>query len=197
MNRALWITVGVLVVLGIAAYSLFAGTYNQFVTQQEEIRQRWAQVDNQLQRRSDLIPNLVETVRGFAGQELTIFREIAEARTKYGGAVQISDKIAAANELGSTLARLLVIVENYPTLKSDQTFIRLMDELAGTENRLAVERMRYNEAVQAYNANIRRFPNNFLAQLYGFQPAPYYEVPPEAKVVPTVTFTPPPPPKEP
>lgn len=197
MNRALWITLGVLVVLGVVAYSLFAGTYNQFVTQQEEIRQRWAQVDNQLQRRNDLIPNLVETVRGFAGQELTIFREIAEARTKYGGAVQISDKIAAANELGSALARLLVIVENYPTLKSDQTFIRLMDELVGTENRLTVERMRYNEAVQSYNTNVRRFPNNFLAQLYGFQMAAYYEVPPEAKVAPTVTFTPPPPPDEP
>jgi LemA protein len=197
MRKGLWITLGVLVVLGALTYSLFAGTYNQFVTQHEEIKQRWAQVDNQLQRRNDLIPNLVETVRGFAGQELTIFREIAQARTKYGGAVQISDKIAAANELGSALARLLVIVENYPTLKSDQTFIRLMDELAGTENRLAVERQRYNEAVQSYNANIRRFPNNFLAQLYGFQPAAYYEVPPEAKVVPTVTFTPPPPPKEP
>lgn len=197
MRKGLWITLGVLVLLGIVVYSLFVGTYNQFVTQQEEIRQRWAQVENQLQRRNDLIPNLVETVRGFAGQELTIFREIAAARTKYGSAVQISDKIAAANELGSALARLLVIVENYPTLKSDQTFIRLMDELAGTENRLAVERQRYNEAVQSYNANIRRFPNNFLAQLYGFETAAYYEVPPEAKVVPKVTFTPPQPPKEP
>ncbi len=197
MRKGLWITLGVLVLLGIVVYSLFVGTYNQFVTQQEEIRQRWAQVENQLQRRNDLIPNLVETVRGFAGQELTIFREIAAARTKYGSAVQISEKIAAANELGSALARLLVIVENYPTLKSDQTFIRLMDELAGTENRLAVERQRYNEAVQSYNANIRRFPNNFLAQLYGFETAAYYEVPPEAKVVPKVTFTPPQPPKEP
>lgn len=197
MRKGLWVTLGVLVIVGIAVYSLFAGTYNRFVTQQEELKQRWAQVDSQLQRRNDLIPNLVETVKGFAGQELTVFREIAEARTKYGGAVQISDKIAAANELGSALARLLVIVENYPTLKSDQTFIRLMDELAGTENRLAVERMRYNEAVQSYNANIRRFPNNFLAQLYGFDPAAYYEVPPEAKVVPKVTFTPPTPPQPP
>ncbi len=197
MRKGLWITLGVLIVLGVVAYSLFAGTYNQFVTQHEEIRQRWAQVDNQLQRRNDLIPNLVETVKGFAGQELTVFREIAEARTKYGGAVQISDKIAAANELGSALARLLVIVENYPTLKSDQTFIRLMDELAGTENRLAVERRRYNEAVQGYNATVRRFPNNFLAQLYGFTQMAYYEVPPEAKVVPRVTFTPPEPPREP
>ncbi|MCS6936501.1 MAG: LemA family protein [Candidatus Bipolaricaulota bacterium] len=191
MRKALWITLGVLVILGIAAYSLFAGTYNQFVTQQEEIRQRWAQVDNQLQRRMDLIPNLVETVKGFAAQERTILEEIANARTKYGSAVQISDKIAAANELQSALARLLVIVENYPTLKSDQTFIRLMDELAGTENRIAVERQRYNEAVQNYNANIRRFPNLFLAQLYGFAPATYYEVPPEAKLPPRVDFTPP------
>lgn len=192
MRKGLLIFIGVLVLLGIVAYSLFAGTYNQFVTQNEEIKQRWAQVDNQLQRRNDLIPNLVETVKGFAAQELTIFREIAEARTKYGGSVQISDKIAAANELQSALARLLVIVENYPTLKSDQTFIRLMDELAGTENRIAVERQRYNEAVQTFNANIRRFPNNFLAQLYGFQAATYYEVPPEAKVVPKVTFPQPP-----
>jgi LemA protein len=191
MRKGLWITLGVLVILGVVAYSLFAGRYNQFVTQQEDMKQKWAQVDNQLQRRNDLIPNLVETVKGFAGQELTVFREIADARTKYGGSVQIPDKIAAANELGSALARLLVIVENYPTLKSDQTFIRLMDELAGTENRLAVERQRYNEAVQGYNANVRRFPNNFLAQLYGFQQAVYYEVPPEAKVVPEVTFTPP------
>lgn len=191
MRKGLWITLGVLVVLGIVAYSLFAGTYNQFVTQQEEIRQRWAQVDNQLQRRMDLIPNLVETVKGFAAQERAILEEIATARTKYGGAVQISEKIAAANELQSALARLLVIVENYPTLKSDQTFIRLMDELAGTENRIAVERQRYNEAVQNYNANIRRFPNVFLAQLYGFTAATYYEVPPAAKLPPQVTFPPP------
>ncbi len=191
MRKGLWITLGVLVVLGIVAYSLFAGTYNQFVTQQEDIRQRWAQIDNQLQRRMDLIPNLVETVKGFAAQERGILEEIANARTRYGGSVQISDKIAAANELQSALARLLVIVENYPTLKSDQTFIRLMDELAGTENRIAVERQRYNESVQTFNANIRQFPNIFLAQLYGFAAAAYYEVPAEAKLPPQVTFPPP------
>ncbi len=192
MRKGLWIVLGVVVLLGVLAYSLFAGTYNQFVTQQEEIKQRWAQVDNQMQRRMELIPNLVETVKGFAAQERGILEAIANARTKYGGAVQIPDKIAAANELQSALARLLVIVENYPTLKSDQTFIRLMDELAGTENRIAVERQRYNESVQTFNANIRRFPNIFLAQLYGFSSSTYYEVPAEAKIPPKVDFTPPP-----
>jgi LemA protein len=178
------IIVGVILVF----YLSFAGYYNRFVAMDEEINQRWAQVESQLLRRNDLIPSLVESVKGFMGHEREIFEKIAEARTRYAGAQTIPEKIKASNDLGSALARLLVIVENYPVLKTNETFIRLMDELAGTENRIAVERMRYNEAVQRYNTAIRRFPANLIAGIFGFTLAAYFEVPPEAQVVPEVKF---------
>ena len=146
-------------------------SYNTFVGQEEAIKTQWAQVENQLQRRNDLIPNLVATVQGVAQQERDVFGAIADSRARLAGATTPEQRMAAANEQSSALARLLVVVENYPDLKSNQTFARLMDELAGTENRLAVERMRYNEAVQAYNTQRRSFPN-ITAGIFGFKEHP-------------------------
>lgn len=164
-------------------------SYNTFVTQEETIRTQWAQVENQLQRRNDLIPNLVATAEGFAAQERDVFGAIAASRAKLAGAQTPEQTMAAANEQSSALARLLVVVENYPDLKSNQTFARLMDELAGTENRIAVERMRYNEAVQAYNTQRRRFPSNITAGIFGFQEHALFQAPEEAKAVPKVDFS--------
>ena len=165
-------------------------SYNQFVSQEEAIKTQWAQVENQLQRRNDLIPNLVETTKGFAQQERDVFQAIADSRAKLAGATTPEQKIAAANEQSSALSRLLVVVENYPVLKSDATFARLMDELAGTENRIAVERMRYNETVQAYNTSRRQFPANITASIFGFKgDYPLFQAPEEAKVAPKVDFS--------
>lgn len=163
-------------------------SYNTFTSQEEAIKAQWAQVENQLQRRSDLIPNLVETVKGFAQQEKDVFGQIADARAKMAGATTPAQKIEAGNMESSALARLLVVMEAYPQLKSDATFMRLMDELAGTENRLTTERMRYNEAVQSYNTLRRRFPSNITASIFSFEEYPYYEVPDSAKVTPKVNF---------
>jgi len=188
MLRRGLITVGVIVALGVVAYLATAGTYNRFVTLQEEINSAQAEIANQLQRRFDLIPNLVETVKGFAAQEKTIMEEIVQARTRYAGAKDLGGKLAANEALSAALSRLLVIVENYPDLKSNQTFIQLMDELAGTENRIAVARQRYNNAVKEYNAAIRRFPGNIIAQFFGFEPAEYFEAPEETQKPPEVGF---------
>ena len=163
-------------------------SYNRFVGQEEAIKTQWAQVENQLQRRNDLIPNLVETAKGFAAQEQQVFQAIADSRAKLAGAQTPEAKIAAANEQSSALARLLVVVENYPDLKSNQQFNRLMDELSGTENRISVERMRYNEAVQAYNTARRQFPANVTAGIFGFKEYKLFEAPPEARTVPKVDF---------
>jgi LemA protein len=167
-------------------------SYNRFVGQEEAIRTQWAQVENQLQRRNDLIPNLVESTKGFAQQERDVFGQIADSRAKLAGAQTTEQKIAAANEQSSALARLLVVVENYPQLRSSETFARLMDELAGTENRLAVERMRYNERVQEYNTARRQFPSNVTASIFGFNEYPLFQVPESAKVAPKVDFSRPP-----
>lgn len=164
------------------------GVYNDLVAQQEGTRTAWAQVENQLQRRFDLIPNYVETVKGYAKQETTIFTAIADARARIGGATTVPEKIAANNELSGALARLLVVVENYPQLKSGENFMRLQDELAGTENRIATERMRYNEIVQKYNIRIRQFPTNMAAGMFNFEKATLFEVPNEAKAAPKVQF---------
>ena len=176
-----------LVIVGLAA-GLSGCSYNRFTESEEAIKAQWGQVQNQLQRRNDLIPNLVETVKGFAAQEREIFTAVAASRERMAGARTPEETINAANEQSSALARLLAVVENYPTLKSDATFQRLMDELAGTENRLATERMRYNERVQAYNTLRRRFPSNVTARMFGFQEYPYYEAPAEAQQLPKVDF---------
>jgi LemA protein len=176
----------------IDAGSSFGCSYNQFVTEEEAVKAQWAQVENQLQRRNDLIPNLVESTKGFAQQERDVFQAIADSRAKLAGAQTTDQKIEAANEQSSALARLLVVVENYPQLRSSETFARLMDELAGTENRIAVERMRYNERVQAYNTSRRRFPGNITNAIFGFDDYPLFEAPPEAKVAPKVDFSRPP-----
>jgi LemA protein len=177
----------VLVVAALAA-SLSGCSYNRFVSQEEAIKGQWAQVENQLQRRNDLIPNLVETVKGIAKQEQDVFGRIADSRAKLAGAQTPEERIAAANEQSTALARLLVVVENYPQLRSNESFNRLMDELAGTENRLAVERMRYNERVQEYNTSRRQFPSNVTAGIFGFKEYPVFNAPPEAERVPKVNF---------
>jgi LemA protein len=162
----------VLVVVAIVAL-VFGGMYvssrNQMVTKNEAVKSAWAQVDVVLQRRADLIPNLVETVKGFAAQEQTVFHDIASARSALLGAQTPADKIAANGQLDGALGRLLLIVENYPQLKSNENFLRLQDELAGTENRIAVERKRYNDTLQDYNTFIGLFPNNIFAGWAGFQ----------------------------
>jgi LemA protein len=178
-----------LVVLAFVAMPLTGCSYNRFVNQQEAIKGQWAQVENQLQRRNDLIPNLVETVKGYATHEESVFKEIADARSQLLAAKSPEDTIAAANRQTSALGRLLAVVENYPNLKANEQFNRLMDELSGTENRLAVERMRYNQAVQAYDTSRRQFPANVTARLFGFKEYPYFQAPPEAKQVPKVNFS--------
>jgi LemA protein len=177
-----------------AAVGVSGCSYNRFVGQEEAIKTQWAQVENQMQRRNDLIPNLVETTKGFAQQERDVFGQIAEARSKLAGAtsaapgVPTDQKIQASNELSGALSRLLVVVENYPQLRSSETFSRLMDELAGTENRISVERMRYNERVQEYNTSRRKFPANVTAGIFGFKEYPLFNAPPEAEKVPKVDF---------
>lgn len=180
--------VGILLfVLTTMAY-LAVNARNALVTLDQASNRSWSQVENQLQRRNDLIPNLVNTAKGYAAHEKDIFQHVADARAKLAGAGAVSDKIAAANELSSALSRLLVVVENYPNLKADQTFARLMDELAGTENRISVERMRYNLAVEDYNRKVLYFPSNIIADYYGFKERPYFKAPEEAKQAPKVDF---------
>jgi LemA protein len=162
--------------------------YNQMVTQREAIDAAWAQVENQLQRRNDLIPNLVEVTKGYAKHEKEIFESVAEARAKLIGAKTRDEQIDAANQVSGALSRLLAIAEAYPQLKADAQFARLSDELAGTENRIATERRRYNEVVQVYNTSIKQFPTMLFAGCFGFQPAKYFEAPEEAKTLPKVQF---------
>ncbi len=162
--------------------------YNALVLGSENVDAAWSEIDNQLQRRNDLIPNLVNTVKGFAKQEKEVLTEVTNARSRVAGAGNPSEAMAASNQLSGALSRLLVVMERYPELKSDQNFLRLQDELAGTENRLAVARMRYNESVRDYNADTKVFPTNMIARLFGFAVKPYFDVPEEAKQVPEVSF---------
>jgi len=174
--------------LAVSAYSFFAGNYNTFVRLDQAVKSAWAQVENQLQRRYDLIPNLVETVKGYAKHEREVLTEVTNARAKVGGAGTVPDKIAANNELSGALSRVLLVVERYPDLKANQNFLHLQDELAGTENRIAVERMRYNEAVKVYNQTIKSFPANLLAGMFGFKDGAFFDAPQEAKTAPKVQF---------
>lgn len=177
----------VLLVLFVATQIAACG-YNTLVSQKEAIDSQWAQVENQLQRRNDLIPNLVEVTKGYASHEKEIFENIAAARSKLIGAQTREQEINAANEVSGALARLLALSEAYPNLKADTQFTRLSDELAGTENRIATERRRYNETVQAYNTEVRSLPTSIYAGWLGFKPETYFEVPKEAQAVPKVQF---------
>jgi LemA protein len=187
-TKVFLIILAIVVVFVLIFYSSIKGTYNKLVTLDEGVKTAWAQVENQLQRRMDLIPNYVETVKGYARHEREVFIEVTEARAKVGGSVTPSQQIEANTELTAALSRLLLVVERYPDLKANQNFIRLQDELAGTENRIAVERMRYNEAVREYNVYIRRFPTVILANIFGFTRAPLFEAPEEAAKPPKVQF---------
>jgi LemA protein len=178
-----------LLLLGSVALPLSGCSYNTFVSQEEAIKAQWAQVENQLQRRNDLIPNLVETVKGYAAHEEGVFKEIADSRSRLLSAKSPDETIAAANQQTTALGRLLLIVENYPNLKANEQFNGLMDELSGTENRIAVERMRYNERVQEYDTARRQFPANLTAKMFGFKEYPFFAAPPEAKQVPKVNFS--------
>ena len=163
-------------------------SYNKFTAQEEAIKGQWGAVEVVLQRRSDLIPNLVETARAYAQQEKDVFQAVVEARARMAGASTPAEKMAASNAEASAISRLLVVVENYPQLKSDATFMRLMDELSSTENRIAQERRRYNDRIQEYNTTRRRFPSNITAGMFGFKEYPYFEAPPGSKDAPKVDF---------
>jgi LemA protein len=182
----------VVLILGLIVGGAYVSARNQMVTLNEQVRSDWAQVDVVLQRRADLIPNLVETVKGIAAQEVTVFSDIANARAALLGAQTPHDKIAANGQLDGALGRLLAISENYPQLKSNENFLRLQDELAGTENRIAVERKRYDDDLQAYNTFILQFPNHIFAGWAGFKRNDdYFTASPAAQVVPKVQFAPP------
>ena len=164
-------------------------TYNGIVSKNETITAKWAQVDNQLQRRNDLIPNLVNTVKGYAGHEKGVFEAVTNARSQWAKAGSVDEKVKAASAVDAALSRLLFVTENYPPLKADGTFLKLMDELSGTENRIAVERMRYNEAVRDYNVTVRMFPGNIVAGISGYKVASeYFKAEEKAKAVPEVKF---------
>ena len=188
MKKGLIVLV-VLVLIILWFGSTYVGHRNEMVRKNETIKAAWSQVDNVMQRRADLIPNLVETVKGFAAQEQTVFTNIANARAAMAGARTPQEKIAANGQLDSALSRLLVVVENYPQLKSNENFLRLQDELAGTENRIAVERKRYNDAIQDYNTYISLFPNNIVASMSGFtRNDAYFKADEGARQVPKVQF---------
>jgi len=183
------IVLGVVVLVAFVVGGMYVGPRNEMVRKNETVKSAWAEVDVVLQRRADLIPNLVETVKGFAAQEQTVFHDIAAARSALMGAKTPTDKIAANGQLDGALSRLLVIVENYPQLKSNENFLRLQDELAGTENRIAVERKRYNDAIQDYNTYIGLFPNNIFAGWAGFQRNDaYFKAAESSREAPKVQF---------
>jgi len=192
MRRGLWIGIACVVVIFLAlllVFGSFVSAKNQMVAKQEAVHAQWSQVDVVLQRRADLIPNLVETVKGYAKHEETVFSDIANARSALLGARNPQEKIAANGQLDSALGRLLVLSENYPNLKADQNFLQLQDQLEGTENRIAVERRRYNQTLQEYNVFIRQFPNSIWAGMAGFQPDnEYFQASESSKQAPNVKF---------
>jgi len=187
-------TRNVLVVLGIIAVVVVIGAgwvisgYNRVVTMDENVKTAWAQVENQLKRRYDLIPNLAETVKGYATHEKEVFEHLADARTKYFQAPDVKGKIEASGELERALSRLLVLQETYPQLKANETFLKMMDTLEGTENRISVERKRYNDAVRTLNTYIRTVFGHFFASLAGVSKAEYYQIPEAEKAAPKVKY---------
>ena len=183
-NKTWIIVLGVIVLLFLWGVS----KYNSFITQNQAITAQWAQVENQFQRRFDLIPNIVETVKGVAKQETTVFTAIAEARTRYSGATTQDAKAAAATQVESALGRLLVITENYPVLQSSQAYRDLIVSLEGTENRISVERMKYNDLIKVYNNNVITFPSSLLAKLFGMSEHAYFNAASDAQTAPKVSF---------
>ena len=187
--KALLGLVALIVIVVLIFGGMYVSTKNKIVTLDEQVKSNWAQVDVVLQRRADLIPNLVETVKGFAAHEQTVFDDIAKARTQYMNAQTPSDKIAASNQLYGMEQKVLALAESYPQLKSNENFLRLQDELAGTENRIAVERKRYNDSIQAYNTYVRQFPNSMFAGWAGFKPNDaYFQAPEASREAPKVQF---------
>jgi LemA protein len=192
MSKGLWIVlgvVGVLVLIVLMVLSSFISARNQMVTLDQNVKAKWSEVDVQMERRADLIPNLVETVKGFTKEESTVFGDIANARAGMLNAQGPAAKIAANGQLDGAIGRLLLLTENYPQLRSSEQFMRLQDELSGTENRIGVARKRYNDAIQDYNTFILQFPNNIWAGMAGFkQNDAYFTASPEARTVPSVKF---------
>ncbi|MDR7867067.1 MAG: LemA family protein [Sporomusaceae bacterium] len=184
MNKSLWVVIAVVALLVVFGFS----SYNSLVGMNENVNGKWSQIENMLQRRADLIPNLVSTVKGYAVHEQQAIAAVADARAKLAGAGGPAAKAQANGELNSALSRLLVVVENYPNLKADQNFRALMDELSGTENRIAVARKDYNDAVQGYNTKIRSLPTSIFAGMMGFGPKEYFRAEEGAKQVPQVKF---------
>ncbi len=198
-SKTLLIVVAVIAVLGFGLFSFFGGNYNKMVAREEAVKTAWSQVENVYQRRMDLIPNLVSTVKGYAKHESDVFTNIAEARSKAGGVMKVSDEVVnnpesfakfqkAQSELSGALQRLLVVSERYPELKANENFRALQAQLEGTENRIAVERKRYNEQVKDYNVFIRMFPRSMIAGMYGFQTKPYFTAEEGAAKAPKVEF---------
>src|SRR5579884_945497 len=192
MGKALIAVIVIVVIvglIGLAFFGSYVSTRNTLVSKNEAVKSAWSQVDIVLQRRADLIPNLVETVKGYAQQEQTVFGDIAKARSALLSAGTPQQKIAANSQLDGALGRLLVVVENYPQLKSNENFMRLQDELAGTENRIAIERRKYNEAVARYNTDIQLFPRNIVAGMFGYTiDNAYFTTEPGARTAPKVAF---------
>lgn len=179
--------IGLLVVVVLAVAGIFGG-YNDMVTMNENVDSKWSQVDNQLQRRNDLIPNLVNTVKGYAAHEKSVFKDVSDARARLAGASSVADITKANGELSGALSRLLAIAESYPQLKADGNFRQLQDELAGTENRIAVARKDYNDSVQLYNTKIKRLPTSIYAGILGFHARDYFKADAAAKALPKVSF---------
>src|ERR1700724_124624 len=189
--KAALIVIVVLVLIALVVFGQYVSVRNTLVAKNEAVKTAWSQVDIVLQRRADLIPNLVETVKGIAGQEQKVFGDIAAARSRLLSANSPADKIAANQQLDGAIGRLLAVVENYPQLKSNENFLRLQDELAGTENRIAVERKRYNDALQDYNTYVQQFPNSFFAKIAGFKPnEAYFTATEGSREAPKVNFAP-------
>jgi LemA protein len=186
--KTILIILGAILLIGFMAFGKIIAGYNRAVAMDENVKGKWAQVENQLKRRYDLIPNLVETVKGYAKHEKELFENIAQARTQYFQAKDVKDKIKASNQLEGVLSRLLLLQERYPVLKANESFLKLQDSLEGTENRIAVERKRYNESVQILNTYIRTFMGRFYAMFAGVSSAEYYKVPEAEKAVPKVIF---------
>ncbi len=188
MKKTLIIVGIVVLILVVIPLSIVKGNYNKFVGLQEGVDAQWANVETVLQRRFDLIPNLVNTVKGFAEHEKDIFTEVTRLRSQWASAGTANEKVGVANQMQGAMGRLMLVAENYPQLKSNQNFLALQDELSGTENRISVERRRYNESVRQFNTAIRKFPGVIIANMFGFEKRAAFEAAPEAATVPTVKF---------